>query len=33
MNNNNNQQHLTQHETWLGLSTGTMLALIIMLLF
>lgn len=29
----NNNQHLTQHEAWMGLATGTMLALIIMLLF
>lgn len=28
-----NQQHLTQHETWLALASGTMLALIIMILF
>ena len=28
-----NNQHLTQHETWLALASGTMLALIIMILF
>lgn len=31
MNNNNN--HLSEHEAFLGFTTGTMLALIIMILF
>lgn len=29
----NNQQHLTDHETWLALASGTMLALLIIILF
>lgn len=33
MSDNNNNQRLTQHETWMGLATGTMLALLIMILF